>query len=156
MRHNPAGKCTQVKGTFGMDSQLGTNHFTWLSWYHKMNNNNAPIPFIYDFSFSCEIHLQLCAGLKCSCICIEFLLDHLQNNKPEIFWYLPIHSQDKIKVKQDFITRLFPLAFNAQNWIMIIEHQRELNDNVDDLFLYHSSAQETMNTPSIVLFETTL
>ena len=35
-------------------------YFVWLSWQHKMDDDNAPISMICAFDFSCEIHLYFC------------------------------------------------------------------------------------------------
>ena len=83
-----------------------------------------PLSLLYMVSLVfCEIHLHLYDNLKCPCVFIKLLLDHLQMSKPETFQHLPSHIQAKIKVKKDFMASLFYPAFNTQNGMLVIESQ---------------------------------
>lgn len=130
------GSCQQTdQGEifFGINIQTGIEHFAWLSW-HKMDDNDGLKMSAFDFS--CELYSYLCNILKCSCVCIKFLLEYIKKTKPEMFQHLPNHIQHKIWHKKNFMACLYFPEFYLQNGMKIIDRQREQNQNTDSPFLH--------------------
>ena len=102
--HDLHYRCTHVRGVFAMDNKGAASHCAVLSWQHQILNDGSSTPFLYPFTFRCEIHLHLCESMKCSCVCINLVLVHLRRTKLEsTFHYLPFHVQTEIRQNKKIV-----------------------------------------------------
>ena len=134
--HNSISQRTEATGYISVRNRSGTAHYA--SWSFDQTSNDGD-DVLGSFSFTCDIHMQLCEMLECPCTCIESLVNLMKSNKEkETFPNLPIHIQNLLRQTNFGMEVLYFPAFHGSYGLKILElrHARNLpskgdGDNVE-------------------------